>query len=208
MTKFLVSLIVSFFFVPMVYAQTCTDDSQCSTDLYYQDTTSNICIHKHGGYCDPSSEASDAEGCVYAFDFADDSLCQTPTPSSESKPITPSEIEIMTENISKSLPQQVISTAKPTISSTNPFLSFIQNFFQVQLYQFFNFSKLFNQSESIQQVQIPKQLDSVGSTQTQIQDNFSGPTGIFGENLPPGLQGSSAQESLDNFKQSLYPKGL
>src|SRR3990167_9686945 len=89
-----------------VFAQECSDDSQCADNTHYTDGTTQQCIHKHGGICDPGSEFTDPNtGCVYVYDSEEDtSLCETPSPTPETE--TPKEPEEPT-------PPRGISTPPP-----------------------------------------------------------------------------------------------
>src|SRR3990167_1988702 len=91
---------------PVHAQELCADDSQCADNIYYKDGTTEQCIHKHLGICDPGSEFTDPNtGCVYVYDSEEDtSLCETPSPTPETE--TPKEPEEPT-------PPRGISTPPP-----------------------------------------------------------------------------------------------
>ena len=223
-----------FFLTSYVYAQEpCADDNDCTDDFYYSDDLTGECIHKYGGYCD-----IDTNQCVYAFDPVSEDFCQEPEPSSEPSPTpgtspSPSPSSSPTSSPTSSppslgcpeekavynldarlLPGEVIKDV-PTENESwlDKILNALRNLINPLLFkcQPQDKGKVYTQSETIQQSEVPPELKPADQNPLVRFKQFLGDkSGFYPISLPeiPGFNKDSIQKSEEFYENAHFPEGI
>lgn len=218
MKKLLVSwLLVSWLFgyepITVFGQELCSDDNQCTEDIYYLDGTTDECIHKHGGFCN-----LDTNECAYAYDpEEDESKCATPEPTEEPPPApsTPSQPIIPTtpppeEQAVYSQSQGLLPGFKNSITcNLNPIQQFFSAILSIFNVNFCDPQNFYNESKFLHQSELPKKLSPTGSTEDQIKGFLGGPTSSYGVTLPTFKnQTGTVAETEKRYEKSHFPKDI
>jgi len=214
---------------PVHAQELCADDSQCADNIYYKDGTTEQCIHKHLGICDPGSEFTDPNtGCVYVYDTEEDSnLCQTPDPDpgpnpdpgtgTPTPPEEPTPPRIITtpppeEQAVYSQSQGLLPGFKNSIScNLNPIQQFFSAILSIFKINFCDPETFYKESKFLHQSELPKEL--VPSKEISIEDQvkgfLGGPTSSYGVSLPTFKnQTGTVAETEKRYEKSHFPAGI